>query len=97
MDQPPRLDEQQQGARSVLLSYAGLGAELAGGIVGFLVLGWWIGRAFGADRTGMIIGAAIGCAGGLYNLIRRAVLMQKQEDEIRRGTRDDQAKPRDPL
>lgn len=67
-----------------------MGMELAGGIAGFLLLGWWIGRQFGRERAGMIVGAVIGCVGGMYNFIRRAIEMERQQDAGRHGQASDQ-------
>lgn len=68
-----------RGADPPLGRLAGMGMELAGGIIGFLLLGWLIGWACGASRTGLIVGAVIGCVGGLYNFIRQAMLIHKTE------------------
>ena len=61
------------------MGYAGLGTELAGGIAGFVLLGWWIGRQFGREKLGLTIGATIGCVGGMMNFLRRAIEMSKRQ------------------
>lgn len=58
-----------------------MGMELAGGIIGFLALGWLIGWAFGAAKTGLIAGAVLGSIGGLYNFIRQAMAVHRREQQ----------------
>lgn len=53
--------------------YAGLGLELAGGIAVFIGIGYLFDRWMGTDPWGMIVGAILGLAGGLYNMIREAL------------------------
>jgi len=49
---------------------AGLGFELAAGVAGLAFFGYWIGRYYGNGALGLLIGAAVGIIGGMYNLIR---------------------------
>lgn len=49
---------------------AGLGFELAAGVAGLAFFGYWIGRFYGNGALGLLIGAAVGIIGGMYNLIR---------------------------
>jgi F0F1-type ATP synthase assembly protein I len=53
--------------------YAGMGVELAGAIIGLTLLGYWIDRHYATEPAGVIIGAAVGIVGGLYNFIRQAL------------------------
>ena len=53
---------------------AGMGTELAAAVLGGCALGWWVDRYFGTGHWGLIVGASIGIVGGLYNLVRKAVL-----------------------
>jgi len=53
---------------------AGLGMELAGAIVGFSLLGYWIDRHWQNERPwALVVCASLGIVGGLYNLIRKSV------------------------
>jgi F0F1-type ATP synthase assembly protein I len=93
-DSGKRLARQQ---RQILYRYAGLGTELAGGLAGFVLLGWWIDRSLGSSPKAIVTCAIIGCVGGLYNTIRRAILMQKEMDRAARqesAERRDDAEPR---
>jgi F0F1-type ATP synthase assembly protein I len=56
-----------------------MGQELAGAILGFAFVGTLIGRYFGSARWGLIVGATLGVVGGLYNLVRQALKLSRQE------------------
>lgn len=49
---------------------AGLGFEFAAAVAGFTLLGYWVGKYFGNAALGIVIGAALGLIGGMYNLLR---------------------------
>lgn len=64
--------------------------ELAGGLVGFVLIGYWIDWKFRTSPWGLVIGATLGGVGGVYNLIRRARQMQQDfnrptEDQTKSG------------
>ena len=66
------------------LKLASLGAELAGAIIGFTLLGLWIDHRFGTGPWALVICVVLGCVGGFYNLIRAslsALETPKAEDE----------------
>ena len=52
---------------------AGSGFELAASIGGMCLIGYWIDRHFDSGPWGILICAAMGITGGLYNLIRRSL------------------------
>ena len=54
------------------MSMAGMGFELAAAVAGFSFLGIWIDRHYETDPWGLLICAAIGVVGGLYNFVRAA-------------------------
>ncbi len=70
------------GSPAYLTGYAGLGLELAGGIIGFLALGWWVDYQFGTGKVGLIAGAILGCVGGMYNFIRQAIELNRRQMEL---------------
>lgn len=72
--------------------YATLGTELAGGLVGFVLLGWAIDRQLGSSPIAVVTTAILGCIGGMVHLIRRAMQMQ-QETQRSARPRDEQAHP----
>lgn len=76
---PPSAKSRNSAETSRLWSIAGMGTELAGGIVGMLLLGflldWWLGTKPWLTLTG----AAMGIIGGGYNFIKRALAMNKAE------------------
>ena len=55
------------------LRLAGLGAELAGAILGFVLVGYWIDRSFDTSPWGLLICALFGLIGGLYNFFRSSL------------------------
>lgn len=59
--------------RSRWTSLAGQGFELTAAVIGFGLMGYWIGRYFGNARVGLLIGSILGIIGGLYNLIRSSL------------------------
>ena len=73
--------------RQLLFRYGGLGTELAGGIIGFVLLGWWIDRSFGTAPLWLAVLSTVGCIGGLFYVIKRAIELQKQlsREEKREG------------
>ncbi len=70
---------------------AGLGFEMAGGVAGFAVFGYWIGGYYGRAELGTLIGALLGIVGGTYNLIRAALLAAKKASTPKRPP--DEPKP----
>ena len=58
------------------LRYSGKGFELAAAVVGFMLLGRWIGGHYGNARLGILIGAVLGIVGGMYNLVRASLAEQ---------------------
>jgi ATP synthase protein I len=70
----------------------GLGMELAGAVVGFTLLGYWIDRHFGSGPWGLLICVALGLVGGMYNMIR-ASLAASREDA--KGDRQADEDPQD--
>lgn len=70
------------------MRYTGMGAELAGGVIGFVLLGYWIDSIFKTSPVWVTTLATVGCFGGLYNLIRRAILLNREMTEYTK--RDDE-------
>ena len=85
------MDERQQATRRGQLRFASLGLEFGAGIVGFVLVGYWIDRGFNTAPVGLITGAVLGCIGGLYVLIRRSIDIQKEmtaaDERARRASR----------
>jgi F0F1-type ATP synthase assembly protein I len=71
----------QSGSRPErnLMRYAGMGVELAAGIVGLTLVGLWIDYRWKCGPTGVLIGAGLGIVGGLYNFIRQALALSRSE------------------
>jgi len=59
---------------------ASVGFELAGGIVGFALIGYLLGRYFGSPLWGVLIGSMLGVVGGLYNLVRASLKVTRETD-----------------
>src|SRR5262245_33372223 len=80
-DGPERADQRQQ---SLQWRVAGLGLEFGAGIAGCVLFGYWVDRTFGTANKGVIIGAIVGCVGGMYHLITRAIRLQQATELERR-------------
>ena len=69
--------------------YAGMGVELAAAIIGLTLVGWWVDYKFGTGSKGVITGAILGIVGGLYNFIRQALALIRQNEAARKGEETD--------
>lgn len=67
------------------MSMAGMGFELAAAVTGFTFLGLWIDRRFGTEPRALLICAAIGVVGGLYNFVRTARIAAAAADRKARA------------
>lgn len=65
------------------MRYAGLGMEFAAAVAGLTLLGHWADRHFGSEPWGLLIGAALGIVGGMYNMIREALGSTREESRSR--------------
>lgn len=61
----------------------GLGLQVAVGVGLGLLVGMWLDKRFGWTPWGLVCGAALGFAGGLYNLVREG--MRANRDPPARG------------
>lgn len=64
-----------------------MGMELTGAIIGGCLIGWFIDREF-QTRYGLLTGACIGIAGGLYNLIRQSLKVFHNEQQDKQPQND---------
>ena len=62
------------------IRFSGIGVEFAAAVGGLTAIGYWMGRHYGAERWGVVIGAMLGIVGGGYNLIRQALLATKEAE-----------------
>jgi F0F1-type ATP synthase assembly protein I len=62
-----------------------MGFELAASILGLTLLGLWIDHRFQTGPTGVLVGAALGVVGGLYNFIRAALRLSAAEQASKRS------------
>ncbi len=67
-----------------LMRYAGMGVELGGAIIGFTLVGLWIDHRYGTQPKGVMIGAVLGIVGGMYNFLRQAILLAKEQQPKKR-------------
>jgi F0F1-type ATP synthase assembly protein I len=65
------------------MKLSGLGVELVGAVGGFTLMGWLWDRYHETSPWGVVIGAVLGLVGGMYNLIRQALIASKEA-----GTKD---------
>ncbi|MCA9243100.1 MAG: AtpZ/AtpI family protein [Phycisphaerales bacterium] len=73
---PERDDERGQGG-APWTRYASLGYEIAGGLVGFILLGYGVDYLFGTAKVGLITGAIIGAIAAMVHIIRRAIELSR--------------------
>jgi F0F1-type ATP synthase assembly protein I len=57
---------------------SGIGIELVAAVAGFTLVGYWWDRHFGTRPWGVLIGALLGLAGGMYNVIRQALAATRE-------------------
>lgn len=84
----PKTEESTEGTKPPWLKNAGLGFELFGAVAGFSLLGLWIDWHYGTSPKALMICAAIGLIGGLYNFIRTALKLLKPPDRTDRNAED---------
>ncbi len=95
MTRPQQDDSNGDRQRSRLMSYAGLGLELAASIIGLMLLGLWIDYRYSTGPKGVLIGVGIGVVGGLYNFIRAALRLSSREIPPQHPRSDDEDRDRD--
>lgn len=68
------------------LRLANAGFELAAAIGGFVLVGYWVDRHFGVGPWGVLTGALLGLVGGMYNLVKGALVASREarEDDVER-------------
>ena len=70
--------------------HSGIGVEFAAAVAGLALLGYWIDAHYGTGPWGVLIGAALGLVGGMYNFIRRSLQAFKDQSPPRKGDKDQQ-------
>ncbi len=74
------------GKRSNWVRLSGLGFEFGSAVIGFTLIGYWVGGYYASPKGGVLIGAGLGILGGGYNLIRRSLT------EVKRAAQEQQAR-----
>ncbi|MDO8631673.1 MAG: AtpZ/AtpI family protein [Phycisphaerales bacterium] len=73
--------------------FSGIGIEFAGAVAGFTLIGNWIDRHYDCGPWGVVIGAALGLIGGMYNMIHQSLAASRdaarKADDSRRAKGDD--------
>lgn len=69
---------------------SGMGAELAGGIIGMGLIGWLLDQWWGTYPKATLVGAIVGILGGGLNFIRAALALNREET-ARRERREEHA------
>ena len=80
------------------MKYAGMGFEFASAVGGFCLLGWWIDRHWQIENNrALLICAALGMVGGLYNFIRQAMAATAETSKhLKQGTKQDRDEAEQP-
>lgn len=73
-----------------------MGAELAGALLGFILVGFWIDRHYGTYPWAILICAILGLIGGLYNFFRSSLRSLKAEDRSGSESAGDDREDRPP-
>jgi F0F1-type ATP synthase assembly protein I len=68
------------------MRFASMGFELAAAIIGLTLVGLWVDYHFHTLPVGVLVGAGLGIVGGLYNFIRAAQKMSRDDAARRDGT-----------
>jgi len=80
-------DEAAQGFRRAA-QYLGLGSQLAGAVVGFGLLGYWIDVKAGTGSLWTTILLFAGAIGGMYSFLRSVIRLGKEQKK-QSDTHDD--------
>ncbi len=72
------------------MSLAGQGFELTAAVIGFGLVGYWVGGHLGNAPIGLVVGALLGIFGGLYNLIRSSLRTIEQQEQDQSGSLRDE-------
>ncbi len=82
---------EDSGKRSNLYRLSGIGFEFGSAVIGFTLVGYWIGSHYAHEQAGVLIGAGLGIVGGGYNLIRQALTETKRaaNEQKAQGDRHD--------
>ncbi len=76
------------GKRSNVYRLSGVGFEFGGAVIGFTLIGYWVGSHYEKQQAGVLIGAGLGIVGGGYNLIRQALAETKRAANEQKAHRD---------
>jgi F0F1-type ATP synthase assembly protein I len=76
-------------SRSSLARLSSIGIELVAAIVGFTLVGYFWDRHFGTQPWGVLIGALLGLAGGMYNVVRQSLTAVKETGPVTPAKRGD--------
>ncbi len=68
--------------------YGAVGFQLAGAVIGGLLLGNWLDHKYGTEPWLALVGLMIGCVGGFYNLIRLLTWHQDRKEKKAEAPRD---------
>jgi F0F1-type ATP synthase assembly protein I len=76
-------------SRDSASSFLTMGLQLAGAVVAFFFLGYWLDTQWQTKPWLSIVGAVIGVAGGLTKFIRDAMQYGARDDREAKERRDD--------
>ena len=62
------------------------GFELVASVLGFSLVGYWLGGKYGDVLVGTAIGAVLGIVGGMYNLIRLSLAANRRAQKPRKNS-----------
>lgn len=73
------------------MRHAGMGFELAAAILGFTAFGYWVDRSLNSFPRGTATGAVLGIIGGMYNFLRDALKLAKEQEAEYRSRKNKDA------
>lgn len=76
-DPPPAAKRDPQGDDANWGRFAGVGLEVGVGVGLGALIGYWIDKRFGFSPWGLLVGAMLGFAGGMYLLLKETLRMNR--------------------
>jgi F0F1-type ATP synthase assembly protein I len=77
--------ERPRRKRRAEMGLAGMGFDLAASVGVATALGWWIDRRYDTAPWGVVVCAAIGIIGGLYNFVKAGLRAQRRAEREKDG------------
>jgi ATP synthase protein I len=77
MPSDPQRPKDNSGDEASWGRFAGIGLEIAVGVGLGALIGYWIDKRAGSSPWGLVVGAMLGLAGGMYLMIKAVLGMNR--------------------